>query len=153
MAEAKASASFSEGIMLSTLRANRSWYLAVLTKALLRKLGKPPTRSFWVYSGTRTRPSTCGTEGMGWDWALLIEVGPWQRCLSKRWGDPGKAGSSKAYELPTLLASTHDTLPHSKSLRPEDPQTPKAFYITSQETTPSPTTKPFGSFLNFPSSS
>lgn len=64
VAEAKASASFSEGIMLSTLRANRSWYLAVLTKALLRKLGKPPTRSFCVYSGTRTRPRTCGTEGM-----------------------------------------------------------------------------------------
>lgn len=62
VAAARASASFSSGIMLSTLRANRSWYLAVLIKALLRKLGKPPTRSFWVYRGTRTSPSTCGEE-------------------------------------------------------------------------------------------
>lgn len=62
VAAARASASFSSGIMLSTLRANRSWYLAVLMKALLRKLGKPPTRSFWVYRGTRTSPSTCGQE-------------------------------------------------------------------------------------------
>lgn len=80
VAAARASASFSSGIMLSTLRANRSWYLAVLMKALLRKLGKPPTRSFWVYRGTRTSPSTCG-QGMRVGTRTLGTAGPLQEGL------------------------------------------------------------------------
>lgn len=78
VAAAKASASFSSGIMLSTLRAKRSWCLAVLVKALLRKLGKPPTRSFWVYSGTRTSPSTCAESRPGWGRAPAQMAQPWQ---------------------------------------------------------------------------